>query len=104
MRMQKRRVVFSFGVTYDTPTEKLKKVPGIIESIIKEETNINFDRAHFLKYSDSSLDFEVVYNVLSGDYNLYMDIQQSINFKIKEAFEVENIEFAFPSRTVYISK
>jgi small-conductance mechanosensitive channel len=31
-----------------------------------------------------------------------MDVQQRINFAIFRTFEEESIEFAFPSRTLYI--
>jgi small-conductance mechanosensitive channel len=33
-----------------------------------------------------------------------MDIQQEINFAIKEAFKKYNIEFAYPTQTLFISK
>jgi len=101
-RMEKRRVVFQFGVTYDTPVEKLKKIPKIVEEIIKSVKDTIFDRAHFFSYGDFSLIFEVVYYVLGSDYNKYMDIQQEINLKLKEEFEKERIEFAFPTQTLYV--
>ena len=63
-----------------------------------------FDRAHFFSYGDFSLDFEVVYYVMSNDYNKYMDIQQEINFSIREEFEKRGIEFAYPTQTLYIEK
>ncbi|MFQ5586949.1 MAG: mechanosensitive ion channel family protein, partial [Thermodesulfobacteriota bacterium] len=99
-RMEKRRVVFSLGVTYDTSLEQLKEIPGIIRSAITGLTGTAFDRAHFSSYGDFSLNFEVVYYILSGDYNRYMDIQQEINFAIKEEFEKRGIEFAFPTQTL----
>ena len=103
-RMGKRRVVFKFGVIYQTSLEKLKTMPGIIENIIKNIKDTTFDRAHFFSYGDSSLIFEVVYYVMSRDYNKYMDIQQEINFAIKKEFEAKDIEFAYPTQTLYISK
>lgn len=103
-RMQKRRVVFNFGVVYQTSSEKLKEIPKMVAEIIKGIENTIFDRAHFQKYGDSSLDFEVVYYVLSGDYNKYMDIQQSINFAIFDKFEREGIDFAYPTRTLYMNQ
>jgi small-conductance mechanosensitive channel len=41
---------------------------------------------------------------MSGDYNKYMDIQQEINFVIKEEFEKRGIEFAYPTQTLFIDK
>ncbi len=103
-RMGKRRVVFKLGVTYQTPLDKLKVMPGIIEKAVRDVKDTTFDRAHFFSYGDFSLVFEVVYYVLSRDYNKYMDIQQEINFAIKEAFEKRGIEFAYPTQTLYLNK
>lgn len=103
-RMGKRRVVFKLGVTYQTGLEKLKAIPGIIENIIKSVENTAFDRAHFFSYGDFSLIFEIVYYVMSRDYNQYMDIQQEINFAIKKEFKARDIEFAYPTQTLYLNK
>jgi len=102
--MEKRRVVFRLGVVYETPTEKLKEIPKIAESIIKNIKDAAFDRAHFFSYGDFSLIFEIVYYVVGPDYNKYMDIQQKINFAIKEEFEKRGVEFAFPTQTLYVNK
>jgi len=103
-RMEKRRVVFKLGVTYQTPLEKLKVMPGIIEKVIKNVKDTVFDRAHFFSYGDFSLIFEIVYYVIGPDYNKYMDTQQQINFAIKKEFEARDIEFAYPTQTLYVSK
>jgi len=103
-RMEKRRVVFKLGITYQTPAEKLKKIPGIIKEIIESVALTKFDRAHFQSYGDFNLVIEIVYYTMSSDYNKYMDIQQDINLKIKEAFEKEGIEFAYPTQTLFVNK
>lgn len=102
-RMYERRVVFTFGVIYQTTHEQLKKIPVIVREIIESLENTRFDRAHFKEYGDSSLNFEVVYYVRSPDYNIYMDIQQAINLSIFERFANEGIDFAYPTRTLYIA-
>lgn len=103
-RMQKRRVVFKLGVVYNTSLKILKEIPQIIKGAVEGIESTVFDRAHFFSYGDFSLVFEVVYYVLSSDYNKYMDIQQEINFSIKEEFEKRKVEFAFPTQTVYLNK
>ncbi|MFH1772436.1 MAG: mechanosensitive ion channel family protein [Candidatus Omnitrophota bacterium] len=103
-RMEKRRVVFRVGVTYDTPLDKLKIIPKKIEETVKSVKDTVFDRAHFFSYGDFSLVFEVAYYVMGGDYNKYMDIQQEINFSVKEKFEEIDVEFAFPTQTLYVNK
>jgi len=101
-RMYERRVVFEIGVTYQTPREKLKKIPDIIRGFIESQEQTRFDRSHFKSYGDSALLFESVYYVLVPDYAKYMEIQQAVNLGIHETFENEGIEFAYPTRTLFI--
>ncbi len=103
-KMEKRRVVFSLGVTYQTTAEQLVEIPKIVKAAIEEQKDVTFDRAHFATYGDSSLNFECVYYVVGADYIKYMDIQQAINLKLFSEFEKRGIEFAYPTRTVFISK
>lgn len=100
-RMKQRRINFSFGLTYDTPLAKLEKIPGIIEEVVKSVNKTEFDRAHFAEYAASSLLFQVVYYVKDSDYKVYMDIQQQINFKLKEKIEELGLSFAFPTQTIH---
>jgi small-conductance mechanosensitive channel len=101
-RMAERRILFSVGVTYETAYAQVQKIPGMIEAIIRADSRTRFDRAHFLRYDDFALTFEVVYFVLSPDYNTYMDVQQRINLAIFEQFTREKIDFAYPTRTLYV--
>jgi len=103
-RMQTRRIAFRIGVTYQTTSEQVKKIPGLVEAIVKKIEGIRLDRVHFLAFGDFSLNFEIVYYVLSPDYNIYMDKQQAINFALKEVFEKEDIEFAYPTQTLFVTK
>lgn len=101
-RMVERRIVFTFGVQYDTPAEKVAAIPAMVREIIEREERARFDRSHFKQYGDSSLDFETVYHVLTADYDVYMDLQQAINLAIFRRFEAEGIQFAFPTRTLHV--
>ncbi|MEW6045354.1 MAG: mechanosensitive ion channel family protein [Bacillota bacterium] len=103
-RMQERRVAFSVGVTYQTPYEKLAAIPSLIREIVEAQEKTRFDRAHFQRYGDFALIFEVVYYVTVPDYNTYMDIQQAINLEIYRRFALEGIEFAYPTQTVYLAR
>jgi small-conductance mechanosensitive channel len=103
-KMQRRRVVFRLGVTYQTPLAKLREIPEVIAEIVRGIEDTAFDRAHFFSYGDFSLVVEVVYYVLGSDYTKYMNIQEQINFRIYEEFEKRKIEFAYPTQTLYLSK
>jgi len=99
-RMQRRRVVFKTGVTYQTSPALLKKIPLMIKEIIGNTEMVDFDRSHFSEFGDFSLNFETVYFVNSNDYNNYMDAQQKIYLEILEGFGKEKIEFAYPTQTL----
>ena len=101
-RMEERRIVFRFGVQYDTGYERLRKIPGIVEEIVKEVENTRFDRAHFADFADSALEFEVVYFMLVPDFLSYMDAQQAINFELYRRLEEIGVSFAFPTRTLHL--
>jgi small-conductance mechanosensitive channel len=94
-RMAERRVVFTIGIAYGTPAAKLEKVPGMLRAIVEAQELVRFDRAHFRSYGDFALIYEVVYWVLSPDFNVHMDIQQRINFAIYRQLQDEEVEFAY---------
>ena len=102
-RMRERRVVFSVGVIYQTPVEKVKAIPSMIKRVIEEHQHARFDRAHFKSFGDFALIYEVVFYVLDPDYNIYMDLQQSINFQLIEEFQKAGIEFAYPTQQLYVT-
>jgi len=103
-KLQKRRIVFTIGVTYGTPLEKLRKIEPMIREIIGKNQICQVDRIHFREFGAYSLNFEVVYYIDSSEYKTYMDIQQQINFGIAEAFEKEKIQIAFPTQTIFLNQ
>lgn len=103
-RMFERRIVFSVGVTYQTKAQQIKDIPGILRAAVEAQDHVRFDRAHFQKYGDFALVFEIVYYVTVPDYAVYMDVQQAINLYIFEEFENAGIEFAYPTQTLYVQR
>lgn len=102
-RMVERRIVFKFGVTYGTPPDLAEAIPGIVQALVEADRKLRFDRAHFQSFGDSSLDYEVVYHVLDPGYGVYMDAQQRLNLGLMREFAARGIEFAFPTRTLYLA-
>lgn len=103
-KMERRRVVFSLGVIYQTTADQLEEIPKIVRGIIEKQNDTTFDRGHFKSYGDFSLNFEFVYFVIGSDYVKYMDTQQAINMEIYRTFEQKGIEFAYPTQTLFVSK
>ncbi len=103
-KMKDRRIVLSVGVTYQTPVDKLKKIPSMVMGIIKKVKLADPSRVHFKEFGDSALIYEVVYFTRTNDYARYMDARQEINLEIATAFEKQGIDMAYPTQTIFMGK
>ena len=103
-KMEKRRDSFELGVTYDTPVEKLKAIPKMIEDIITKNKDLEFSRCNFKTFGDSALIFGVVYFVKNKEFAAFINAKEKINFEIYEKFAKEKIEFAYPTQTIFVNK
>jgi small-conductance mechanosensitive channel len=101
-RMQERRVPFTLEVVYQTPPDVLQRIPGIIRRAVELQQNTRFDRAHLKECAAHGIIFEALYVVLDGDIKVGMDVHQEVNLEIIRTFERENIEFAYPTQTLFI--
>jgi small-conductance mechanosensitive channel len=99
-RLQTRRVAFNFGVTYDTPADQVAAVPPLVKELIEADPKLEFGRAHFKGFGESSLTFEVVYRVRDPDYDVYMDRQQALYLALMRGLQQRGIRFAFPTQTL----
>jgi small-conductance mechanosensitive channel len=103
-RMTERRVLFTVGVTYQTPAAQVEELPALLRGLVEATPGVRFDRAHFKAFGDSALLYEVVYFVTTADYPGFMDAQQRINFAIVRAFEERGISMAYPTQTVFLQR
>ena len=103
-RMDVRRVVFHIGMTYSMSAEQIHRAKEIVKEAIEKVNGAKLDRVHFFEFGDFSLNLEIVYYHPNSDYADYMDSREKISFYIKEKFDAEGLEFAFPSQTVYLEK
>jgi small-conductance mechanosensitive channel len=97
-RMEERRVVFTFGVSYDNRPEALDSLCEHMHRLIEAEPETRFDRAHIKGFQESSLAVEVVYYVLTPDFNLHMAIQHRLNLAILKHCAASGIKFGYPVR------
>jgi small-conductance mechanosensitive channel len=102
--LPKRRVAAQIGVIYQTPVEKVAAIPGLIEAVISNTPQAEYDRCHFIRFADSALLFEFVYFIPDQDMVVFLDAQHAINLGIMKRFEQEGIDFAYPTRTLFIEQ
>jgi small-conductance mechanosensitive channel len=101
-RMQERRVIFSLNLPLHLNLDQTKTAVSLISAIIRTKNRVRFERCHLFRIGPSTQEIEIVYWVLSDDYDVYMDIHQDILFDIKSAYEKEQINFAYPTQTLDI--
>jgi small-conductance mechanosensitive channel len=99
-RQHDRRAFLTIGVTYETPPEIIAAIPSLLRECVQAHPGARFDRAHFVRFAESALEFELVYFVGNPDYALFMDAQQAVNIAILRAFNERKIDFAFPTRMI----
>ncbi len=96
-------------ITYDSGHEKAKKAVEIIKKILSEVSQVNNvpgkpPRVYFSDFNDWSLNIYMSYWVKPADYWLFHEVNERVNLEMMKRFEVEGIEFAFPSQTLYMKK
>jgi small-conductance mechanosensitive channel len=103
--LHERRVVLALSAAYGTPRPKLAALPAALRAVIVAAggDKARVDRVHLKALAASSIDFELVYYVLTSDYAEHMDIQQRVLLGALELFEREGVEIPFPTQTVHVA-
>ena len=94
----------NFGLTYDTSLEKLNRALAILEEVYRAHPKTADLVVSFNKFADSALNILVVHHWRGTDQKAYLADMQKLNLIIKDRFERERIEFAFPSQMHYVKQ
>jgi small-conductance mechanosensitive channel len=103
-RAQELRALATIRVTYETPSDKLQRIPPLLESIVREQANARFERCHLKTLGDSALHFELSYFVQQPNLNPLLDLQQAVNFRIIDEFRRLGVEFDYPTQRVILAQ
>ena len=98
------RTEMNFGLTYDTPAEKVKRATEILEEIFRVHPKTADLVISFNKFNDSALNIFVVHVWDGTDVKEHFAAMQELNLAIKQRFDAEKIEFAFPTQTVHVKQ
>jgi small-conductance mechanosensitive channel len=103
-RLAEQRVLASIRVTYDTPADRLKEMPKLLENIVREHAQARFERCHLKSLGESSFQFELSYFVQQPAINPMLDLQQAVNFRIIDEMRRLGVEFAYPTQLVFLDR
>jgi small-conductance mechanosensitive channel len=97
-----RRTKYPIGVIYQTASAKVRAIPGMLQKIVEAE-GAEFVRAGFVGFGDSSIDFELYFDVFSESFEEVFETRHRIGISIIEAFNAQGYEFAYPTQTTFTS-
>ena len=104
-RAKKRKIQAIFGITYDTSEEKIQRAIAIIKSVMKSRHDVTQDfRVNLDTLDSSSINIKLFGYVKTSSIITLEKVRGEILFEIVKQFRAEEIEFAFPSQTVYMAK
>jgi MscS family membrane protein len=100
------RWLTNITITYDTPPEKVEKAVSIIKEILDDHDGMHPEfppRVYFNGFNDWSLNIMVIVWYHPANYWDMQDWLQQTCLDILRRFNDEGIDFAFPSRTLYLA-
>ncbi len=103
-RIPEQRVLATLRVSYDTPLDKLRSIPAVLEGIVREQANARFERCHFKTLGDSALYFELSYFAQQPSANPPLDLQQTVNLRVIEEFRRLQVEFDYSTQRVILAQ
>lgn len=99
-----RRVVMNLGLTYDTTPAKMKEAMDILRKIPSKIQYVSPKDivANFSSFTDSALIINFIYFIeKKGDIG---KVTSDVNMEILTSFYNAELQFAFPSQTIYLEK
>ena len=98
--LHRRRVTFMIGVIYQTTPAMLRDLPALLEEQVKAAGQ-EFIRSSFVTFGPSSLDFELLFDVFSDDYDVVTAARTDVAIRLFEAMSNTGYEFAYPTQTTF---
>lgn len=92
------------GLVYETPPEKIEMAVEIIQDILRNHEGMREDyppRVFFNGFNDWNLNISVHAWYFPADYWRYQEWIQKTCLEIMHRFRKKNIEFAYPTQTIY---
>jgi MscS family membrane protein len=100
------RWLTQIGITYDTSAEKVQEAVSILRAILQDHEGMHPDfppRVYFNGFNDWSLNVSVVLWYHPPEWWDFQAWLQQTCLEILRRFKAADIDFAFPSRTLYLA-
>ena len=95
-----RRIIFTLGVVQWTPVETLKRFPALLKEVV-ESCEQKFVRAGFVKFGDSSNNFDLEFDSEHAGFKEFFDARHAVGVAIIARMNDEGIALAYPTQTAF---
>jgi len=92
------------GVLYDNDRAHLEKALALMESVVRANPRVDGCETSLRQFANSSVDLQVIFWADYKTSTEYNSLMSTIQLALKESFDQAKLEFAFPTRTVYLKK
>jgi small-conductance mechanosensitive channel len=99
--LERRRIVLKLGLICQTPPDVCARIPELLKAIVESHKHSNVVRCGMVGFGDSTLDFELTFDVHSRDYDYVFATRSQICIGILDAFNKANIQLAYPTQTAF---
>lgn len=96
------RTILTIGITYDNNRPQIERALALMADVVKSHPKVDRVNTAFINMGASSLDLEAIF---WADYKTALEYKiliSELNLTIKDKFDSEKIDFAFPTQTVYV--
>lgn len=98
------RTVLNYGLTYDTPSHRVDEAARLLRTIFTDHPLTGECHVTFNRFDASALNLEVNHQCNTRDWPTYLAALHGLNLQVKERFDAEKLEFAFPTQTVFLKQ
>jgi small-conductance mechanosensitive channel len=96
-----RRTTITFGLTYQTPLEKLERVPELARSAVEARKDCSFVRCTLSGLAPSSLEHELLFDIASLDPDSIAVARSAVMTSLLANFADAGVAFAYPTQTTF---
>ena len=98
--LHRRRITFKIGVIYQTTPTMLRDLPALLEEQVVAAGH-EFIRSSFLTFGPSSLDFELIFDVFSDQFDVVAAARTDVGIRLFDAMTRAGYGFAYPTQTSF---
>ena len=104
-----RRINWTVGLEYSSTLDQIKHLTEFLRNYLiqSEDFTVNENYKAFVrldKFNDSSIDILIYCFTSTNDWEKFLEIKEKLAMEIKRKIEELNLNFAFPSQSIYVEK